>query len=524
MLIGGPKVAISFDYLRDGRQVSLRERGPLLNLAKVTAGVALLAALPALAQYPVQMSKGSKDVAEMRAVAVLEWTGEEGHPKASRLVPVTVYDGQDLQDAGIYLARPAPLALSSEVEYELKQDGKTVGLFDINSAGQEQGSWVGFGVWKPLPKPKQAAQMAKAKVDDWGGDVQNDRPTLHRKGHSDDSSGSGKSGSSGSDSSGQAADPDRPTLHKKTSSDSSSDTKSNTGSDAGADDSSASAPTDPDRPTLHKKASDGDSTSGGAAPAADPDRPTIKKKSGKAPADVGYVESMQNSSDPDRPRLQRGKVDAEGVAVLPTLMGLPPDMHQAVAVSDARSRPEHLWSYSWSNPDDEAKMKAEMEDIARKALGLTPPPPPPAPAPKRTATATRKKAVPAPVPPPTPLLDEQFRVFELAYGSGATIVLSAHTDGAGAKQKFVTLVAQPDLYGNVLVLLKSVTDAAHLDDAPRMRLVDAVDALADNRGELLFELRGATQRQFALYRVLRGQADKLFVSGPGGIAPPPSGE
>ena len=50
----------------------------------------------------------------------------------------------------------------------------------------------------------------------------------------------------------------------------------------------------------------------------------------------------------------------------------------------------------------------------------------------------------------------------------------------------------------------------------------AVDALADNRGELLFELRGATQRQFALYRVLRGQADKLFVSGPGGIAPPPS--
>ena len=104
------------------------------------------------------------------------------------------------------------------------------------------------------------------------------------------------------------------------------------------------------------------------------------------------------------------------------------------------------------------------------------------------------------------------------------MVLSAHTDGAGAQQKFVTLVAQPDLYGNVLVLLKNVTDAAHLDDKPRMRLIDAVDALADNRGELLFELRGATQRQFALYRVLRGQVDKLFTSGPGGIAPPPSGE
>ena len=102
------------------------------------------------------------------------------------------------------------------------------------------------------------------------------------------------------------------------------------------------------------------------------------------------------------------------------------------------------------------------------------------------------------------------------------MVLSAHTDGQGTQEKFVTLVAQPDLYGNALVLLKNVTDATHLDDAPRMRLVDAVDAMADNRGELLFELRGATQRQFALYRVLRGQADKLFVSGPGGIAPPPS--
>jgi hypothetical protein len=130
---------------------------------------------------------------------------------------------------------------------------------------------------------------------------------------------------------------------------------------------------------------------------------------------------------------------------------------------------------------------------------------------------TRKSAKPAPPPPPppAPLIDEQYRVFELAYGSGATLVLSAHTGGPLAQQKFVTLVAQPDLYGNLLVLFKHVADGAHLDETPRMRLVDAVDAMADNRGELLFELRGATQRQFALYRVLRGQAERLFVSGGG---------
>jgi hypothetical protein len=61
--------------------------------------------------------------------------------------------------------------------------------------------------------------------------------------------------------------------------------------------------------------------------------------------------------------------------------------------------------------------------------------------------------------------------------------------------------------------VKNVTDAAHLDETPRMRLVDAVDAMADNRGELLFELRGSTEMQFALYRVLRGQATRVFVSG-----------
>jgi hypothetical protein len=114
------------------------------------------------------------------------------------------------------------------------------------------------------------------------------------------------------------------------------------------------------------------------------------------------------------------------------------------------------------------------------------------------------------------LADAQFRAFELAYGAGATLVYSAHTEPGedGAPVKFVTLVAQPDLYGNLVVLLTNVTDAAHLDVTPRLRLIDAVDAEADHRGELVFELRGASARQFALYRVLRGQAERRFVTAP----------
>jgi len=471
----------------------------------VLAALGLLAALPLCAQYPGQVTKSAKDSPALRSIAVLEWTGEAGKPKTSRMVPVAVLDGGSLQDGGIYLARPQPLALAGEVEYELQQNGKPVGLFDIKNAGQEQGSWVGYGAWKPMPKARPKP-TEKLKIED----QESDQPVLHRKHHPGDapSGGAGKDGSAGTGSSGPApaSDPDRPTLHKKPSSDSSDDTAN------------SPAP-DPDRPTLHKKtssdsaASDSESSSQASD---DPDRPKLKKTRKKQPEDIGHVDSLPSVTDPDRPLLKRGKSGSNGLDVVPTLMGLPPDMEQAVAVSDMKTRPEHQWSYAWANPDDADKMKSILEDMARDAMGLTPPPPAAPSAPKRTAGKKKAKTAAVPLPAePAPLMDEQFRVFELSYGSGATLVLTAHSDAPLAERKFVTLVVQPDLYGNAQVLLKSVTDGAHLDQTPRMRLVDAVDALADNRGELLFELRGATQRQFALYRILRGQAEKLFVGGGG---------
>ena len=456
-----------------------------------------LLAVAACAQYPGQVAKKSKDTPDLRAIAVLEWTGDAGKPKTSRLVPITVYDGEALQDGNVYLARPQPMALAGEVEYELEKNGQPIGLYDIKNAGQEQGLWVGYGAWKPLPSAKPPAP--KPIVDD-GFNPNDDKPVLHHK-HTDASSKTGSDSGNDSDSSGQsgAPDPDRPTLHKK----------------AGTDDSSGSTTSpasDPDQPTLHKKDS-GDSGNTGSAQSSDPNRPVLHKGT-QASADSIDGEHS-NSADPDRPRLLRGKPTGNGPDVQPSLMGLPQDMQQAVAVSDAKTRPEHPWSYVWANPDDEQKMKDAMEDIARQALGFKTP----SAAPKRATARTHAK--PTPPPEPIPLVDEKFHVFELAYGSGATMVLSAHTDGPSTQQKFVTLIAQPDLYGNALVLLKNVTDNAHLDETPRMRLVDAVDALADNRGELLFELRGTTQRQFALYRVLRGTAEKIFVTGGGeyGVAP-----
>jgi hypothetical protein len=452
------------------------------GVPRTGAFLVLLFALPLWSQYPGQLTKSSKDAPELRSIAVLEWTGEPGKPQKSRLVPVAVLDqrqveGDQLQDGGVYMARPEPLALAGEVEYELQEYGKPIGLFDIKNSGQEQGSWVGYGAWKPLPAPKPKPTMdelSRTKVDE----EDSDRPTLHRKHRSDDGDSKNGGGSSGSTEPAPLPDPDRPTLHKKDSSDS-----------GGAGPASSSAPPD------------------------DPDRPVLKKDKKKPPEETGHVDSLPDVTDPDRPRLKRGQMTGTSLEVLPTLMGIPAEMQQTIAVSDVKSRPEHPWTYMWSNPDDEAKMKSALEEMARSALGLNPP----TPAPKRTTTqkTSHKIAKPLTPPEPPPLFDERFRIFELAYNSGATLVLTARTDGPLSQQRFVTLIAQPDLYGDVRVILKSVTDGAHLDETPRMRLVDAVDALADNRGELLFELRGATQRQFALYRILRGQAEKLFVTAAG---------
>jgi hypothetical protein len=486
---------------------------------KLIAVAGLLAAMQVFAQYPGQVTKNGKDTPELRSIAVLEWIGEAGKPSRSRLVPVAVLDGGQLQDGGIYLARPEPLSLGSETEYELEQNGKPIGLYDIRNANQELGSWVGYGTWRPIPvaRPRSSPQLARTRIDD---DAQSDEPVLHRKHHADDKPSSGSGSNSGSSSGAHTqdtdpvADPDRPTLHKSPSSDSTSGTSTSQPSTSSSD-----------SPTLHRRDSGGsDGTSDTASNAGatnnapdDPDRPVLHKTRKVQPEDKEHSDSVA-STDPDRPTLKRGKSSGPALDVLPSLKGLPPDVQQTVAVSDAKTHPVHPWTYSWSSPDDEAKTLSALEDIARTALGINQPPPAPkrTPAHSGTTSAAARKTKPAPPPPaPAPLSGEQFRVFELAYGAGATLVLSAHTDGPSAQQKFVTIIAQPDLYGNVLVLFKNVTDGAHLDEKPRMRLVDAVDAMADNRGELLFELRGATERQFALYRVLRGQAEKLFVSGGG---------
>jgi hypothetical protein len=159
-----------------------------------------------------------------------------------------------------------------------------------------------------------------------------------------------------------------------------------------------------------------------------------------------------------------------------------------------------------------------MEALAREKLAAYGGTAPAAEAPAaavvkgRRTTSKLRRAVPR-AAAPVALMDEVLKGYTLSYGGDPTYVLMAHTAGTGAALRYVTIVAQTDSMGGMKAAIESVTDAAHLDRTPRMRLVDVVDADASNRASLLFELRWQSSRQFALYRVIAAKADQTFVSG-----------
>ena len=517
----------------------------------------------------------------VRAVGVYEWTGDLAKPKASRLIPVSLFIEGHIEDAGVYIARPVPFALLTGNVYELQDAGIAKGTLELSYARHMQATdqatgdkayddgWFGYGVFHAPAVERKVAPLRPSKVTsvitasgsdsskphfsnksgdatttssggedkttaktDSGGSgtsaADPDRPTMKRRSSDSDSSASTQSAGST-----PADDPDRPTMKRRTS-DSGSDsgsgsTTAQTGGSTQAD--------DPDRPTMKRRSSDagdttassGTTTSGGSDPANDPDRPTLKRRSPEDAKkqraqqdDIGSVSAVGTlNDDPNRPNLHRGKpTSAMTEEDLPKLSGLPQDLHQMVAVSDAKNRPPHEFVKPWDDAEEKAAVLAKMQAMARTQLaayggGKA------APATTAASSATAKKTVPASrtrrtttsAPAPVALLDEELKGYTLSYGGAPTYVYSAHTAGTGTDLRYVTIVAQADALGELRPAMKSVTDAAHLDRAPWMRFVDVVDVEASNRASMLFELRAQNARQFALYRVIADQPEQIFLTG-----------
>jgi len=192
-------------------------------LHEIIPCLALLAALavPANAQYPGHIESAKKAAPTIRAVAVLEWTGEPGKPSASRIIPISVFDGEQYQPGGLYLAKPEPLALQAGTEYVLQDAGVARGLFDINNAQDVNGYWFGYGAWKPMAAPPKRARSKQGKnIPQVVTEANDGRPHFKNRnasGSQDSSTDSTSDSSSKSSASSNPppSDPDRPTLRKR---------------------------------------------------------------------------------------------------------------------------------------------------------------------------------------------------------------------------------------------------------------------------------------------------------------------
>ena len=528
---------------------------------------------------PAQMHHVDAPEHVTRAVGVYEWTGDLSKPSAARFVPVSLFIDGRFEDAGLYLARPVPFALQSGDLYTVERSGEPQGILDLEMAERvvsgnaladdnPAGVWYGFGKFTAESEPKAGPALHRsahvgtiqstpdpskphpaagdaAKQADAGGD--GEKPQMTRRGPaSNTGSSSGSSGSSGSGSGSASSgsggsssdDTDRPTLARR----------------------------DPAQDAARRRTAIGDGKKGSASVTA----------VGPAPGD-----------DPDRPILTHKSVAEEDTK---ELTGMPSDLHQAVAVSDAVLRDPHPFARPWEDPAERASTLAAMAALAKPRVaaylaenhlvpsagvvsataatqstegiaantesGAGSPPTLQRGKPteyggtsagssaasgggtssaaasstagraKTSAAATRAKraaAKPAGAAPLT-LQDEQVAGFTLSYGGLPTFVYSASVPAAVANPAgtltgaathptaYVTVVAQRLPSGELQVAMGAVTDSQHLDRGPRLHLVDAVDPDASHRASLLFELRGSSSRQFALYRLISAKAENTFTS------------
>ncbi len=490
-------------------------------MRRILLGLAPLAALNAFGQT----HKVAKPETVVRAVAVYEWTGEEGKPTASRVVPVSLFINGEIQDAGIFMARPVPFALDTGVTYETEKAGKPEGTVEIayerhatapsNAPPDAElgDGWLGYGLFKPKPKEtlvtrKQSGPLPKVVAS--GGS----KPNFAGKPDTSDGAAATDSTAKKSDSDHSDEDSDRPTFHRRP----------DASSTGGSTTQSGNGTTTPDSGTAKSSTTDADDRA---------ERPTLKRRSA---ADIKADQKKKDTArviggsdlndDPDRPNLHRGKPKTEtDEEAIPPLEGLPKDMHQMVAVSDAKDRPEHDFRRPFESDVARADVLAKMESFARAQLAgykvvgpaVSAPAGPPAQlatAPGHAGTSKAKRRVNPPAAPVLdPLNEEILNAYTLSYGGAPTYFYAASSPGAGGVTRYVSVVAQEEPITGLKVALSNVTDSAHLDSTPQMRLVDVVDADASNRASLLMELREQRTRQFALYRVIGAKADQVFITG-----------
>jgi hypothetical protein len=437
-----------------------------------------------------------------RAIAVVEFLPDGG----MQLVPVALWIDGHYYDASLYSANPAPMAIEPQTVYEAQSFGEPTGTFTITAAKQVNGNWAADGTWRPLlamdvKLSKQAAKdatlnpISKNNNVVMTGNEDDSRPVLKRAPGS-----SGDSPASRQPAPASNSDPDRPVM-KKPPPDSSS--KPSLGST--------------EEPSSNAPASTAQTQT--AVDDRDSDRPVFKRPASAAPQPASGSDgtastaatpaaTTSNDNDPNQPVLSRNKptsapatqatiTKSDSLAPRPTK-----GAHAYPAISDAGNYESRSLLYSMSSGErqvfEQQTLKLAMDEI-------------------RAFAAKRKGP---PIPKGAAITDYDVRAYDLEFSSSPTVVLTAKLPIAGAKgphgldfSYYVTLVARIDLNDQAQKIFSLVSDSNHLDAFPRMELIDAIDADANGRGDLLFRQYSDNGVSYSLYRVSPYQIEKIFEGG-----------
>jgi hypothetical protein len=231
----------------------------------------------------------------------------------------------------------------------------------------------------------------------------------------------------------------------------------------------------------------------------------------------------QSIEDPNRPILRRGKPDPnarheamktfdEDEFGIPrkagkTAAGIkeanPATIQIIPAISDAAGPDPRPYTFD-TTLQEAASYRTKMLDLAAAQLRALS---------KEQQTASKPSGARKAGPAKPAFEDVQLRIFDLSNSNEPVLVLSATTratatgKGISEEPEEITLIARTNLEGEVRKLFFSTTDSHHLDETPRMELIDAVDADGDGRGELLFRRTFDSGSAYAIYRA---SADRLW--------------
>lgn len=429
--------------------------------AVICALLSVPLAAPAWAQYGrrSQVSRGP------RAIAILQLQG-----KRARIIPVVIMINGQFYDAGIYRADPVPMALDSGVVYEAERSGAPEGLFTVGNALQVGKHWYGLGHWETNQQMQEAkaarakAQaQAKAAEHESANEGDSGPPVLRRPGNEK----------------APSQPPSKPPAQK-------------------------SAP--PPAPETAKATPPAPASSGGPDEY-DPNRPILRRG---APS----VATKEESSWPanESPASTAAGTKAPAGKITPSA----PKIEQMPAISDAAGPEPRAYNFSLTPEERDADYK-KMESYAQDAV-------------------SKYERVRRPNFASAQLGETEFHIFDVDLSNEPVFVLSApamvnfgarpsrtarrpstrrtvqSNEPVAGKQEqaYVTVVGRVDLYGEVKLIFSSVTDSGHLDEIPRLQLIDAVDVDGDTRAELLFQETTDNGQGYIIYRVYPDQLMQLF--------------